>query len=325
MHTSDVTRHCGLRWAGIALLALGMIPSAPAWAAGAPSGQAVPWSTGVAKPRIQVPPLATDCHHHIYDASFPPDPNTTLRPPDASVADYRLLQRRLGTTRQVIIQPSTYGVDNSGLLKALGAFGLETARGIAVVNPGVTDAELEKMDAAGVRGIRINTHMPGGATSIDMVLPLAQRIAKRGWHIEIVAAEEDIVKNADTWNRMPCAVVFDHLGNVTDVKNPAMGIIVKLMQQKKAWVKLSGPYILSKVGAPSYSDRTEVAKAFVKAAPGQVVWGSDWPHPTVSLDAKPDDAALMDLLAQWAPGKALRRRILVDNPARLYGFPTARN
>jgi predicted TIM-barrel fold metal-dependent hydrolase len=115
--------------------------------------------------------------------------------------------------------------------------------------------------------------------------------------------------------------VFDHLANVTDVNSPALAVITRLMKQKKAWVKLSGPYILSKVGSPSYSDRTAVAKAFVQAAPGQVVWGSDWPHPTVSLNHKPDDAVLLDLLAEWAPDKAWIHQILVNNPARLYGFP----
>lgn len=284
------------------------------------SAHAVPFSSGTLKPKISVPPLATDTHHHIYDSRFPVDPKSALRPADASVADYRLLQKRLGTTRNVIVQPSTYGVDNSGLIQSLKEFGKNTTRGIAVVNSSVGDAELAELDAAGVIGIRFNLSQPGGATTPEMVLPLAKRISPMGWHIQVVATPEQIVENAAIWNQLPCPVVFDHMGHVMDVNHPAMRLIVSLMQHGKAWVKLSGAYILSKVGPPSYSDRAAVASALIEAAPKQVVWGSDWPHPTSKPDNKPDDALLMDLLATWAKSDEQIRLILVDNPQRLYGF-----
>lgn len=284
------------------------------------AAHAVPFSSGTQVPKISVPPLATDTHHHIYDSRFPVDPKSALRPADASVADYRLLQKRLGTTRNVIVQPSTYGVDNRGLIQALKEFGKSTTRGIAVVNSSVSDAELAELDAAGVKGIRFNLSQPGGAATPEMMLPLAKRIGPMGWHIQVVATPEQIVDNVAIWHQLPCPVVFDHMGHVMDVKHPAMQLIVDLMQQGKAWVKLSGAYILSKVGAPSYSDRIDVARTLVSAAPMQVVWGSDWPHPTSRIDNKPDDAILMDLLAVWAGNDALIKQILVNNPQRLYGF-----
>lgn len=283
-------------------------------------GGEVPYSAGTDYPSFKVPANATDCHHHIYDSRFPVDPKSTLRHPDATVADYRLLQKRLGTTRNVIVQPSTYGVDNSGLVEALKEFGLTNTRGIAVVNTSVTDAELAELDKAGVRGIRFNMSVPGDAAGMDMISTLANRVNELGWHIQVVANPDTIAAGQDLWNSIPCAVVFDHLGHITDMQHPAFAVIVNLIKEGKGWVKLSGAYIRSKTGAPEYADRAPIAKAYIKEAPEQLVWGSDWPHPTSKLDGKPNDAALMSLLQEWAPDEALRNRILVDNPARLYGF-----
>ena len=280
----------------------------------------VPFSSGTGRVRTKMPPNATDCHHHIYDSSFGLDPNATLRPPDASIADYRLLQKRLGTTRDVVIQPSTYGVDNHGLVEVLEQMGPKTTRGVAVVNTSVTDAELKKLDAAGVRGIRINIATPGGATNMDMLETLAARVTDLGWHIQIYAFENQVLAGADVWKRLSCPVVFDHLGSVADSSHPAFGVIAGLLQQGKAWVKLSAFYHESKVGPPTYADSGEVVKAYVKEAPERVVWGSNWPHPSEKTN-KPDDALLLDLIAEWVPNEAVRNRIFVDNPAVLYGFP----
>ena len=174
----------------------------------------VPWSTGTSLAKTKAPPNAADCHHLIYSSRFKVDANSTLRPGDASVADYRLLQKRIGTSRNVIVQPSTYGVFNDGLIEALGECG-PTARGVAVVNTSVTDAELKRLDAARVRGIRFNL-ATGGATSIDMLEPLAKRIAPMGWHVQINANADVIVANKDLLNRLPCQIVFDHLAHVPE-------------------------------------------------------------------------------------------------------------
>lgn len=320
MKDTIIERRTFLKGTGVVLAALSGLHFNRISQAFAYDEQPAPFSSGTSLPIIKVPANATDCHHHIYDSRFPVDPKSTLRHPDATVADYRMLQKRLGTTRNVIVQPSTYGVDNSGLIEALKEFGLTNTRGIAVVNTDVTDSELAELDKVGVRGIRFNMSVPGEATSMDMVETLAQRVNELGWHIQVVAKPDTILAGQDVWRNVPCPVVFDHLGHITSLEQPAFGVILNLMREGKVWVKLSGAYILSKVGSPTYADRTVVARAYVREAPGQLVWGSDWPHPTAKLDNKPDDAILMNLLGEWAPDEGVQKRILVDNPERLYGF-----
>jgi D-galactarolactone isomerase len=299
------------------LAGVGAVANSPTREGG---GQVVPFSAGAEPPRLKVPPNATDCHHHIYDSRFPNAPEATLLPPDASIADYRLLQKRLGASRHVIVLPSTYGVDNAGLIYELGQFGPEETRGVAVVSTLVSDSELKDLQAAGVRGIRFNLS-PVATTTFPMIAPLAKRIEPLGWHIQVNASADQIAGNKELWNRVPCPIVFDHLAHVPQpigIKHPVFTVVRELLQKGKAWVKLSGAYLESKVGAPTYSDTIPVAQAYVREAPDRLVWGSDWPHPTEKV--KPDDAILLDLLAEWAPDLATRNRILVDNPAKLYGF-----
>jgi D-galactarolactone isomerase len=285
--------------------------------------QSVRGLAGTGLPKTKVPAHAADCHFHIYDGRFPADAKAVLHPPDATVADYRLLQKRLGTTRCVLVQPSTYGLDNRLLLEALGQFGASSARGVAVANPGIPDAELKRMHAAGVRGFRFNL-VQAGATTLEMVDPLSKRAASLGWHIQVHATADQIEAAKEVWNRSSCPIVFDHLGKLPapqGIRHPAFGVICGLLQKGKAWVKLSGLYYESKIGPPSYADSVEVAKAYVKEAPERLVWGRDWPHPTITdSDKKPDDAALLDLLAVSVPEATLRNRVLVDNAAKLYGF-----
>ena len=302
----------------VPLMAAGIV----AMAQGEPGASVVKWSSGTELPRLKVPPNATDCHHHIYDSRFPADPTVALRPGDALISDYRMLQKRIGTTRNVVVQPSTYGTDNRLLIESLETFGLKTTRGIAVVKDTVKDEELKRMDAAGVRGVRVNLAQGGGATW-EMVVPLGKRFAAIGWHMQLNANADDLFANRAVVSEIPCQIVFDHLGRIPQpvgIQHPAFGFICDLMHKEKAWVKLSGAYILSRVGPPTYSDSTVIAKAYVKEAPERLVWGSDWPHPTAPGSVKPNDAILLDLLADWAPDTAQRNRILVDNPAKLYRF-----
>jgi len=267
----------------------------------------------------KAPANSADCHLHIYESRFPVDPKSKLRPPDATVADYRQVQERLGTTRCVIVQPSTYGVDNRCMLQAVAQMG-RSARGVAVVDSSVSDAELKRMDAAGVRGIRFNLEQ-AGATTLDMVEPLARRIAPLGWHIQVNAGPEKIREAAEIWKGLPVEVVFDHLAHVPAPGglDSAYGLVLDLLEKRKGWVKLSGVYIDSKVGPPSYSDRKAITQAYVKNAPDRLVWGTDWPHPTVS-GTKPDNLVLLNLLFDWVPDEETRTRILVRNPEKLYGF-----
>jgi len=298
------------------LLAASGAVAAAGLGGGAAEAAQVPWSAGTEQPKVHVPPDSADCHHHIYDSRFPVAPQAVLRPADATVADYRLLQQRLGTTRNVVVQPSTYGTDNRCMLDALRQFGAN-ARGVAVVDIHVTDAELKRLDAAGVRGIRFNLAQ-GGTTTLAMVAPLAARVHALGWHIQVNMPASGILAAGETWKNLPCPVVFDHLAHVDAPGDAAYNLIAGLLQKGRAWVKLSGAYQGTKVGPPTYADRTLVAQAYVREAPERLVWGSDWPHPTEKV--KPDDAILFDLLAAWAPAEATRNRILVANAAELYGF-----
>jgi predicted TIM-barrel fold metal-dependent hydrolase len=263
-----------------------------------------------------VPANATDVHHHIYDSRFPPDPSATLRPPDSTADDYRLLQKTLGITRDVAVQPSTYGTDNSCLLDALRRFG-SNARGIAVVNPNVSTAELKKLDAAGVRGLRFNL-VQAGATTPEMIDPLSKRVADFGWHIQVNASTEQILAGASRWNSLPVPVVFDHFGHAADVHTPVFRLLCTLMQKNKAWTKLSGVETVSKSGPPAYADGAAVAKQFMKEAPERLLWGTNWPYATSAV--KPDSRLLLNAFLQWAATDSLRTTILVRNPQQLFSF-----
>ena len=283
---------------------------------------AVPHSAGTSAPRLKAPPAAADCHLHVYDPAFPMAWPKLRAVANASVEQYRLLQQRLGTQRAVVVQPAPYGVDNRGIVAAIAALGAEHARGVAVLHPSVTDAELDALHAGGIRGLRFSMHDPKTAvTSHDMILPLAERIAERGWHVQLHLRGEQIVELEETIARIPCGVVFDHMARLPQpagVRHFAFEIVARRLEAGNGWVKLSGAYLDTRVGPPRYADATKVAREWVKIAPERLVWGSDWPHPTEQ--SKPDDAVLMDLLQEWARDEPTRRRILVENPAALYGF-----
>jgi predicted TIM-barrel fold metal-dependent hydrolase len=281
----------------------------------------VPWSSGTDLPKLKAPANSCDCHMHIYDARFPADPGATLRPADALVDDYRLLQKRIGTTRNVIVTPSTYGTDNRVTLDAMAKIGA-TVRGVVVVNASVADAELKRLADLGVRGIRFNL-VQAGATTVEMLEPLSTRVNALGWHVQIHMLADQIVKIEDLLYKLASPIVFDHMGRMPQpagTDHPAFGVIRKLIDKGRTWVKLSGAYQDTKVGPPSYADTSKVAQAYVKAAPERMVWASDWPHPTQKENEKANDAVLFDLLTEWAPNEVTRQRILVENPATLYGF-----
>ena len=284
-------------------------------------GEAVPNSAGDQPPRLAAPADACDCHMHIYDAArFPPLRPAARMQAQASVAEYRLLQRRLGTSRTVVVTPAVYETDNRVTLDAIAQLG--DARGVAVVHPTVTDAELKQLADGGIRGIRFTQFDPATAvTTLDMIEPLSRRVADLGWHVQIHMRADQIAAAASLWERLPSTIVFDHMGRLPQpvgLDHPAFAIIRRLIDKGRTWVKLSGAYLDTKVGPPTYADATAVARAFAAAAPERMVWGSDWPHPTEKH--KPDDAVLFDLLADWVPDAATRQRVLVSNPQTLYGF-----
>lgn len=290
----------------------------------------VPNSTGSEAPKLKAPVNACDCHMHVYDGDrFPParpGPQSRMQS-NATVADYRLLQKRNGTVRTVIVTPAAYVTDNRVTLDGIQQLGAANTRGVAVVHPTVTDAELKTLADGGIRGIRFTVFDPrSAAVSIDMIEPLAKRVVNLGWHIQIHMLADQIVENAALLEGLPTQVVFDHMGRLPQpapLEHAAFGVIRRMIDKGRTWVKLAGAYQDTNSGAPTYADKTAVAQAYIKAAPERVIWGSDWPHPTEKADDKPNDATLFDLLTEWAPDAAQRQRILVTNPEALYGFAKA--
>jgi D-galactarolactone isomerase len=288
--------------------------------------QQVPNSSGSEPAKLKAPAGACDCHHHIYDGvRFPPAEPGGRVIPDARVEEFRMLQRRIGTSRNIVVTPSAYVTDNRVTLDAIARLG-NNARGVAVIRPTITDAELKTLNAGGIRGIRFSLSDPANkATSIDMIEPLSKRINAMGWHVQINMTADQIVAAEDLWNRLPSAIVFDHMGHVPQpagLSHPVFSVVRRLVDKGRTWVKLSVTYDNTKDGPPGYADITKVAQAYIKAAPERIVWGSNWPHPNETQ--KPDDAMLFDLMSQWAPDEATRNRILVRNPEALYGFAKAR-
>ena len=284
--------------------------------------EAVPHSSGTELPKLKAPPHACDCHHHIYDLRFPPVQPGRRFQDNATVKEYRMLQQRLGTTRDVSVLPVSYVTDNRVILDCIAQLGIENSRGIAVLHPDVTDAELDTLNRGGVRGIRFTLGDPKvAATTIDMIEPLSKRVNALGWHVQINMHADQIVAAEDLLNRLPSQMVFDAMGNLPPsqgTSHPAFAVLRKLMDKGRTWVKLDFVRTLTKDGPPTYADVTKVAQAYVQAAPERIVWGSNWPHPGET--PPPDDAQLFDLLEQWAPEEATRHRILVENPEALYGF-----
>ncbi|MHB8772654.1 MAG: amidohydrolase family protein [Syntrophales bacterium] len=281
-------------------------------------------SGGRTLPKLKAPAKACDCHIHCFDRRFPPPGPAKRLVTDATAAEYRLFRKRIGTSRVVIVTPSAYGTANAVTLDGIAQFGQDNARGVVVVTPEITDQELKTMAAGGIRGIRFTLFDPSTAvTGFDMIEPLARRVNDLGWHVQLHLMADQIVEHEALIMRIATPIVFDHMGRLPQpqgTSHPAFRIIRKLIDRGKTWVKLSSIYQDTKIGPPTYADQSEVARAFLKAAPERMVWGSDWPHPT-EKEQKPDDALLFDLIADWAPDAALRQRLLVDNPAELYGFP----
>lgn len=285
----------------------------------------VPHSVGLNRPAHPLPALACDSHMHIFDARFAPSPHWPRTPPHAPVAAYRLLQERLGTQRAVVVTPSTYGTDNACTLDALDQLG-DSARGVAVVDEHVPDAELDRLAARRVCGLRVNFVSPQswGTTTPGMLGTLARKAARLGWHIQLFAQPEQIVAMAPQLHALPVPLVIDHLGRIDPrqgTADDAYGVLRALLDAGNTWVKLSGAYMRSEVHGPTYADTLPLGRALVQAAPERLVWGSDWPHTTEAPDTV-NDADLVDLLHAWTGGaQGAVHRIVVDNPAHLYGFP----
>ena len=273
------------------------------------------------QPRLRAPAGATDCHAHVFGppARYPFDPARSYTPPEAPLAAYRRMLDALGIERAVVVQPSVYGTDNRATLDAIHDFG-PGCRGVAVVAPDIAETTLIDMHASGVRGIRLNILYRGGI-GIEAMARLADRIKALGWHIQLLLDVRTLPELTSRLMALPVAIVFDHMGHMIvdhGIDHPGFKALLDLLRHDHCWVKLSGNYRISAAGPP-YADAVPFARALVAANPARLVWGSDWPHPAVE-GPMPDDGDLLDALLDYAPDPGLRRAILVDNPAVLYGF-----
>ncbi|MEJ8850087.1 amidohydrolase family protein [Variovorax rhizosphaerae] len=280
----------------------------------------VPYSAGVDRPKTAAPAGATDCHMHFFDKRVATVPGAPVLHPDALAPDYRAYQRRIGTQRCVLVTPSAYGTNNQVMVEGMAAMGAAVSRGVAVLRADVSDAELRRLHTLGVRGVRFNL-VQAGAVTIDQARLLSPRLADMGWHIQFHLLGERLPDAYELLGGLPSRIVFDHMGRIPLAEGTSSAgyqVLRRLIDKGNTWVKLSGPY-LSSTQAPQYPNASALAKALAKAAPERMVWGSDWPHATEKT--KPNDAVIFDLLADWAPEASVRRRILVDNPAKVYDFP----
>jgi D-galactarolactone isomerase len=272
--------------------------------------------------RVATPPGACDCHMHVFDPRFDAVNSSSPAPPPASVERYRQeVQVPLGLQRVIVVQSNRYGSNNLGMLEAMAHFGA-AARGVAVVPPDVTEAELARLTALGVRGVRFHM-LPGGALQWPQLDAVVARVKDFGWHVQVQLNGWELPEHLQRLRSLPLPCVVDHIGKYIEPAPPRAGdhaftALQHLLDSGRAWVKVSAPYESSRSGPPAYADVSALAQALIRSHPQRCVWASNWPH--LGRDPAPDNLAMLDLLSSWAGNEATRRRVLVDNPAELYGF-----
>lgn len=285
---------------------------------------------------FDVPVGACDCHTHIHGdpQKFPFFAGRVYTPETALPEEMAALHKALGIQRVVIVTPSVYGTDNSATLYGMAARGKE-ARGVAVIDDKTPETQLDELGQAGVCGIRLNLATAGvidPATGKKRLQEVIERVQGRKWHVQVFTSLPMIAALKEIVARSPVPVVFDHFGGAQaelGVDQPGFADLVDLVHSVPAYVKISAAYRVSK--RLDYADVAPLARALIAANPDHVLWGTDWPHPNSvtppgrkATDVTPllqiDDGKLLNLLPVWAPDAALRRKILVENPARLYGF-----
>ncbi|MBS74624.1 MAG: hydrolase [Variovorax sp.] len=288
-------------------------------------------------PRLSppLPPGACDCHTHVFldEREFPLLPARRYTPPPASIEALAQWHDTLGIARVVIVQPSVYGLDNAATLQALRQLGPARARGVAVIDDATTDKQLRMLDAAGVRGVRVNLEIDREGDARRATAQLrrtAERVAPLGWHVQVYANLPLLAGCAAAIRELPVPVVLDHYAGAQAADGPdtpALAAVLALVEEGKAYVKLSAPYRCSTL--PGHADMEALARRFIGCNPERMLWGSDWPHPQpgaaasateVSAPHAVDNAGVLAQLRRWSPDARTFDRILVDNPARLYGF-----
>ena len=275
------------------------------------------------KSRFVMPRGACDAHCHVFGpgAVFPYAPNRSYTPPDAPKAALMALHDFFGIDRCVIVQASCHGTDNRATLDAI-ASSNGRYRGVAVVDDSFTERDFRALHEGGIRGVRFNfvKHL-GGVPDLNVLKRVLARIEPLGWHLILHFDAGDIAEFSDLVRSFRVPFVIDHMGRVkaeAGVGQPAFQALLELMKLETCWVKVCGSERVSSAGRPYY-DAVPIAQALIAAAPDRVLWGTDWPHPNVK--EMPNDGDLVDLVPLIAPDPAVRQKLLVDNPARLYGYP----
>jgi predicted TIM-barrel fold metal-dependent hydrolase len=272
------------------------------------------------KPRFQPPPGACDAHCHVFGpgAVFPYAPERTYTPEDAPKETLAALHAHLGLSRAVIVQASCHGKDNAAMLDCIAA-APERTRGVAMIDDTFDDKILEKMHDGGVRGVRFNfvRHL-GGAPDMDVFNKVIPRLVPLGWHVVLHMDAQDIAQLSPIIRALPVPFIVDHMGRVPaklGPGQPALDALLELARLDGCWIKVSGA---ERISAPPFSDAVPIAARIMAAIPDKVLWGTDFPHPNLKIAV--DEADLVDLVPAYADTEDAQRRLLVDNPARLYGF-----
>jgi 2-pyrone-4,6-dicarboxylate lactonase len=275
------------------------------------------------KPRIKLPPLSCDSHFHVFGphSRFPYAPKRPFTPADAPKEDLFRLHALLGFERGVFVHSTCHGHDNAVLVDLLAA-GQGRYRGVALLEPSTPEAEVERLDEAGVRGVRLHHYFPhlGAPRPRDEMRKIIELVSPYGWHIANHVGGRGIVEHYDFFASIEAPVVIDHMARIDvgdGLNGEAFRVLLRLLDRGNVWVKLSGADRITKQ-PHSYADAVPFARALAKHAPERVVWGTDWPHP--NHDAVPNDGELVDLIAEIATDERARRLMLVDNPAKLFGF-----
>lgn len=272
--------------------------------------------------QLELPPGSVDCHTHIFDSGYPLSPSRGYTPPDSTLDDMLAMHAQLGIERVVFTQPSVYGTDNSAILDAMAEIP-DRARAVVAVPTSVGDDELADLDRRGAKGVRLNLDNVGGMSlTLDDVPTLAGRISELGWHVEFLFAGKDLPGLLPLLRSLPAPVSIGHFGYMPaaeGVGHPPFQALLELVREGNTWVKLSAPNRLGVGDLPPWPAVVPMAHALIEANPDRMLWGTDWPHPNKFGD-QPNDADLIEQMELWAPDPGMRRRILVDNPAELYGF-----
>jgi 2-pyrone-4,6-dicarboxylate lactonase len=272
------------------------------------------------KPKFRLPPGACDAHCHVFGpaARFPYAPGRRYTPADAPKEMLRALHDHLGVERAVIVQASCHGTDNAAMLDCIASYP-KRYRGVAIVDDSFTDADFDKLDAGGVRGVRFNfvRHL-GGAPDMAVFARVIDRIKQRGWHVVLHLDAPDIIPLSGMIRKLPLPFVIDHMGRVpaaAGVDQPPLRALIELSRLENCWIKVCSA---ERISLPPYAAAVPIAQALVEAAPERVLWGTDFPHPNATHEA--DEADLVDLIPQFTSDAAQQHKLLVENPARLYGF-----